>query len=163
MQTMTYSVKEVPKADIDQVIDLWSLAFNLEDADPRTGTDGQKQRILQLIELGMDYVVGAYDGSSLAAVSAIIDFPMHVGNRWLTCGGIAGVATHPQHRRQNLVNKLLANCLQHLHQREVPISALWRFRLRILWTNGMGSHRLSLQDRDSHERITTSERKSKSL
>lgn len=127
MQTITYSVKEVPKADIDQVIDLWSLAFNLEDADPRIGTEASRQRILQLIELGMDYVVGAYDGASLAAVAAVIDFPTHVGNRWLTCGGIAGVATHPQHRRQNLVNKLLADCLQQLHKREVAISALWPF------------------------------------
>ena len=127
MQTAAYAIKEVPKSDFNQIIDLWSLAFNLEDADPVIGTRAARDRIVALCDRGMDYIVGAYEGDSVAAVAAVIEFPMHVGERWLTCGGLAGVATHPQHRRQKLVNKLLTDCLQQLHKREVPISALWPF------------------------------------
>lgn len=127
MQTATYTIKEVPKSDFNQIIDLWSLAFNLEDADPVIGTRAARDRITALCDRGMDYIVGAYDGDYVAAVAAVIEFPTHLGDAWVNCGGIAGVATHPQYRRQKLVNKLLTDCLQQLHKREVPLSALWPF------------------------------------
>lgn len=127
VQTSSYSIKEVPKSDFNQIIDLWSLAFNLEDADPVIGTRAARDRITALCDRGMDYIVGAYDGSYLAAAAAVIEFPTHLGDAWVNCGGLAGVATHPQHRRQKLVNQLLTDCLQHLHKKEVPLSALWPF------------------------------------
>jgi predicted acetyltransferase len=127
MQTATYDIKEVPKSDFNKIIDLWSLAFNLEDADPVIGTRAARDRITALCDRGMDYIMGAYEGDAIAAVAAVIEFPTHLGETWVTCGGIAGVATHPQHRRQKLVNTLLTDCLQELHKREVPLSALWPF------------------------------------
>jgi predicted acetyltransferase len=123
-QTVSYKIKPIPKQDFGQVVDLWNLAFGSPDSPPQPEWHDYA---LEFCEKGHEYMVGAYEGSSLAATSSVIDFPMHVGNRWVTCGGIAGVATHPQHRRQKLVNKLLADCLQHLHKRRVPISALWPF------------------------------------
>jgi len=127
MQSLTYKVKPVLKTDFDQVIDLWGLAFGNPDADPTPNTELWHDQARDLCEKGLEYIVGAYEGLTLAAVASIIDFPMHLGNRWVTCGGIAGVATHPQHRRQGLVNKLLADCVLQMHKREVPISSLGPF------------------------------------
>jgi predicted acetyltransferase len=127
LETSQYEIKEVPRSDFNQIIDLWSLAFNIEDADPIVGTRAARDRITQLCQSGMDYIVGAYDGDYIAAVAAVIEFPTHLGDKWIQCGGIAGVATQPQYRRQKLVNKLLTDCMQQLHERKVPLSALWPF------------------------------------
>jgi predicted acetyltransferase len=126
-ETTQYTIKEVPKSDFNQIIDLWSLAFNIEDADPITGTRAARDRISSLCQQGMDYIVAAYDGDYIAAVAAVIEFPTHLGDKWVRCGGIAGVATQPQYRRQRLINKLLTDCMRQLHKREVPLSALWPF------------------------------------
>src|ERR1700722_4569926 len=102
MQSLTYKVRPVPKSDFEQVIELWGLAFGNPDAEPTPNTEAWREQAKDFLEKGVEYLVGSYEGSSLAAVASIIDFPMHLGNRWVTCGGIAGVATHPQHRRQGL-------------------------------------------------------------
>ncbi|HEY9679378.1 MAG TPA: GNAT family N-acetyltransferase [Drouetiella sp.] len=127
MQTKAFEIKEVKKLDFNKIIDLWSLAFNIEDADPTVGTRHARDSIIALCERGMDYIVGAYDGDYLASAAAVIEFPMHFGGEWITCGGLAGVATHPQYRRQGLVKMLVTDCLRSMNKREIPISALWPF------------------------------------
>ena len=126
-ETTTYTIKEVPRSDFNQLIDLWSLAFNIEDADPIIGTRAARDRITSLCQQGIDYIVAAYDGDYIAATASVIEFPTHLGDKWVRCGGIAGVATQPQYRRQKLINQLLTDCMQQLHKREVPLSALWPF------------------------------------
>lgn len=138
MQKAPYQIKEVPRADFNQIIDLWSLAFNIEDADPVIGTRQARDRITALCERGMDYIVGAYDGDYVASVAAVIEFPTKLGDTWVTCGGIAGVATHPQYRRQKIVNQLLTDCLTQLHKREIPLSGLYPFDYDFYGAMGWG-------------------------
>ena len=45
MQTLTYSLKEVPSTDFDQVIDLWSLAFNMEELDVLVGSKAARDHL----------------------------------------------------------------------------------------------------------------------
>lgn len=52
---------------------------------------------------------------------------MHFGDSWVSCGGIAAVATAPGQRYQNLVTRLLTEALKEMNQREVPFASLYPF------------------------------------
>jgi predicted acetyltransferase len=126
-QFQSYEIKEVGESDFQAIANLWALAFNIPGAEPINGDLGLRKLIEDYCRQGLSYIVGAYYNDTLIAVSGVIDFEMHIANRWLPCGGIAGVATYPEHRRRNLVRLLLTKCLEHLYARKVPLSALWPF------------------------------------
>jgi predicted acetyltransferase len=127
-QTATaYVIKQIPSTDFMRVVDIWSLVYNIPVGHPATGKERVRERIRDFCQKGMSYLVGAYDGDHLAAVSGIIDYEMHLGDRWVKCGGIAGVGTYPEYRRKRLVRALLENCLQKLHDEKVPVASLWPF------------------------------------
>jgi predicted acetyltransferase len=109
-----YEIIKVPEGAMDQAENIWSLAF------------GQHwPRDYARYELSTIY--GAFDKADLHAVSAIVDMPIHFAGRWTMCGGIAAVATAPGQRYQNLITMLLQQCVQDLHDRQVPFSALHPF------------------------------------
>lgn len=122
-----FAVKQIPADQFMSVVDLWSFAYNIPVIDPVGGKDKIRDKVRDFCRDGMSYLVGAYDADKLAAAAGIIDFDMHLGDRWVKCGGIAGVATYAEYRRKRLVRDLLKNCLQKLHDEEVPVSALWPF------------------------------------
>src|SRR5205823_5239996 len=82
---------------------------------------------IAFIEKQVSELLGAYSGGRLQGLAGIIDFELHLGDRWVPCGGIAGVAARPEHRRRGMVRELLVECLRRLHQREVPVAGLWPF------------------------------------
>ena len=122
-----FAIKQIKTSDYMSVVDLWSFAYNIAQIDPIIGKADIRERVREFCDNGMSYLVGAYDGSKLAAVAGIIDFDMHLGDGWVKCGGIAGVATYAEYRRKKLVRELLTNCVQKLHDDKVPVSALWPF------------------------------------
>ncbi|HEY9772398.1 MAG TPA: GNAT family N-acetyltransferase [Planktothrix sp.] len=120
-------IKQVPKARLLDVVDLWGFAFDLAQCAPVPGNELGREKMRSFIETGTSYVVGAFDDGKLAAVAANIDFDMHLGDKWVKAGGIAGVATYPEYRRKRLVKALLTDCLQKLHEDGVAIASLWPF------------------------------------
>jgi len=122
-----FAVKKVPADQYMSVVDLWAFAYNIPVIDPVGGKDKIREKVRAFCQDGLSYLVGAFDGTKLAAVAGIIDFDMHLGDRWVKCGGIAGVATYAEYRRKRLVRELLKNCLATLHDQKVPVSALWPF------------------------------------
>jgi len=96
MQSLTYKVKPVLKTDFRPGIACGGCLLANPDAEflrPTLKLWHDSARDFVRKRIGV--IVGAYEGLTLAAVASIIDFPMHLGIRWVTCGGIAGV----QHTR----------------------------------------------------------------
>lgn len=125
--TDTPVIKQIPKSELMQVVDIWSLAYNMPWVDPVAGDQNERAQLRDVFADEFSYLIGAYIDGKLAATAGIIDFQMHFGDRWITCGGIAGVTTYPQFRRKRLVRALLNDCVQKLDADGVAISSLWPF------------------------------------
>lgn len=122
-----FEIREIQESDYLDVIDLWALAFNVARADVRSEDFTYRQRIVDYCKDGISYLVGAFDGKTLAASVGVIMLDLHLGDQWIKCGAIAGVATYPEYRRQGLTSCLLADCLHHLDRKRVQIATLWPF------------------------------------
>lgn len=113
-----YEIKTLSDKYAEQAVKLWELCFgppyNIHDA-------------YSYIKEQLSYSVGAFSEDKLVATLAIIDFDIRLSNVWLPCGGVAGIATLPEHRRQNIVWQLVEDGLNHLNQKGIPITTLWPF------------------------------------
>ncbi len=119
MQTKTrYQLRLLNADDTTAVADLWTMSFGppFHIHDP-----------VNYAEQQLSYLVGAFSDGKLQAAAGITDFDLHIEDRWLKAGGIAAVATNPAHRRQGVVDSLLRNCVEHLHESGVGIACLWPF------------------------------------
>lgn len=72
-------------------------------------------------------VWGIFDDSGLAAKFTLLPFQSYIQGRPLLMGGIAGVATWPENRRQGLVAKLLAHALIKMNEAGQMLSCLHPF------------------------------------
>ncbi|MFC0215205.1 enhanced intracellular survival protein Eis [Paenibacillus chartarius] len=70
---------------------------------------------------------GIWIDGRLASKLMIYDFHMWLGGRVLAMGGIAGVATWPEYRRQGLVGRLLKHALETMRRRGQSVSLLHPF------------------------------------
>jgi len=116
---MSYSIQPVPSSHFARAVDIWGMAFGFSQE--------WRERSLRYANDRLSTLLGAYESDELQALAGVIDFELQLGERWIPCGGICAVATNPPHRRRNVVNLLLTECLKGLHERRVPISSLWPF------------------------------------
>lgn len=70
---------------------------------------------------------GIFDGDDLQAKLTIIPLQIYMQGRMIDMGGIAGVATWPENRRQGHVNTLLKHALQEMKSKGQSISCLHPF------------------------------------
>ncbi|KOP68657.1 acetyltransferase [Bacillus sp. FJAT-18019] len=70
---------------------------------------------------------GIFDGDDLQAKLTIIPLQIYMQGRTINMGGIAGVATWPENRRQGHVNTLLKHALQEMKSKGQTISCLHPF------------------------------------
>lgn len=68
-----------------------------------------------------------YDGERIAAKATVLDLEFYVGGRVFKAGGVAGVATWPEYRRQGLVARLLEHSLQEMRAKRQVLSMLHPF------------------------------------
>ncbi|MBD2871670.1 GNAT family N-acetyltransferase [Paenibacillus sp. IB182493] len=80
----------------------------------------------QLQEEPADRHAAFVDGR-LAAQAMVLDLEIFVGGKRFAMGGVAGVATWPEYRRQGLVAKLLVHSLQEMKAKGQTISLLAPF------------------------------------
>jgi predicted acetyltransferase len=71
--------------------------------------------------------VGEGRSRTLVSILTAIPLKMWVGELLIPCMGIAGVTTHPQHRRRGYARQLLTAVLSALHAQGVPGAALQAF------------------------------------
>lgn len=110
-------IRTLEKRDMPRAIEVWSTAFGFTDVE----------RWHNFAFNVSDYVVGAFIDDCPQALATVIMFDMHFNDRWIQCGGIAGVACTPPMRRRGLVKTVLKECLTRLHSEKVEVSALWPF------------------------------------
>jgi len=114
--------RPLPEAYEREFARTWSYAFRPEsgpheydpDDDPPPARSGSKR--------------GLFEDGELLAICKHRWFTCRVGDDWLPVGGVASLATLPEHRREGYVRRLLAETLSEYREREIPIAALWPFK-----------------------------------
>ncbi|WP_160645493.1 GNAT family N-acetyltransferase [Chengkuizengella marina] len=74
-------------------------------------------------------MIGYFNEDKLMAKLEMIDFKIFIDDKEWNMGGIAGVATWPEHRRGNKVKELLLTSLQMLRDQKISISFLHPFQI----------------------------------
>jgi len=70
---------------------------------------------------------GAFVDGQLASKATILELQTYIGGKRFAMGGVAGVATWPEYRRQGLVAKLLVHSLKEMKEKGQSISFLAPF------------------------------------
>ena len=144
---MSYTVKLVSAADIDDVVTLWTLAFSLYVQNPEE-SETNFESCLDYFNNDLAFCYGAYDGTRLVATAGVLPYEMHLGGRFVPVGAVAAVATIPEHRRRGLVQLLMTECLKRLHDERVPVASLWPFAYpfyeRLGWATTTMQYEVSL-------------------
>jgi predicted acetyltransferase len=105
----------VPDELWNRVGEIWSLAFEYRP---------QSYWEIWLKDRADLQHFGAFEGKQIYAVISIHDFEIRLANRWLPCGGVAGVACEPGRRGEGLVRQVMDYCLNLLHVKKIPLAVL---------------------------------------
>lgn len=70
---------------------------------------------------------GAFIDNQIAAQATVLKLQTYIGGKIFEVGGVAGVATWPEHRRQGLVAQLLIQALKEMKENGQTISFLYPF------------------------------------
>lgn len=84
-----------------------------------------EQKIARMKESHQIY--GIMEGEELAAKLHLIPFHIYIGKEKFKMGGVAGVATYPEHRRSGYVKELLQHSLQTMKRDGYSVSMLHPF------------------------------------
>lgn len=88
----------------------------------------QEQREKQIEKMKTYYrVFGIYEKEELAAKAELISFAIHLGDKKVKMGGIAGVATYPEFRRKGYVKELFQHVLRQMRDQGYLASILHPF------------------------------------
>lgn len=69
-----------------------------------------------------------FENGQAQATAAVLSMTENVRGKLLPMGGIGGVASLPQGRRQGYVRSMLRLTFEDMHERDIPISTLYPFR-----------------------------------
>ncbi len=72
-----------------------------------------------------EWTLCAFDGDRLASSFVTIPFTMRMNGRAMAMGGVSGVATHPEYRRQGLMRRLLTRATAEMRDQGQSVAALW--------------------------------------
>ncbi len=110
-------------AGIEESLELSQFAFQYK----LTPAELEDMKVLYQEEPADRWIV--YDGKSIAAKATVLDLAFYVGGRVIKAGGVAGVATWPEYRRQGLVSRLLVHSLQEMKAKGQVLSMLSPFEV----------------------------------
>ncbi|WP_274364683.1 GNAT family N-acetyltransferase [Paenibacillus thermotolerans] len=114
-------IRNLRPDEIEEAIRLSEFAFQLsltaEERAERVQASGAKP----------ERQWGCFEDGRLAAKLVLLDLKTYIHGRLFAMGGIAGVATWPEYRRQGFVAKLLKHSLQIMKERGQTVSYLHPF------------------------------------
>lgn len=112
-------IKELTEKDYTESMKLSMYAFQYKIP---------KESIAQRIEiLKRQRVIGVWEDDNLAAKLHIIPFHIYMNDKEWKMGGVAGVATYPEFRRNGYVKRLIIEALERMHKEEQIASLLHPF------------------------------------
>lgn len=97
-----------------QIEDIWAVSFR---------TPGELSEEIK----DVTHCRGLFDGSRMLAVYELIPYKLWLEGQQIAMGGISGVACPPEHRRNGYVARLMTESIREMHERQMPISALYPF------------------------------------
>jgi predicted acetyltransferase len=97
-------IRMIDASEVDQVLDLTQVAFAVRFPE----SELEERRAQILAEPGWGYFIG----NQLASRLVVLPLHAYLYGKPFRTGGIAHVASYPEHRRQGMVGKLLAHSLQ---------------------------------------------------
>ncbi|WP_226034602.1 GNAT family N-acetyltransferase [Aquibacillus saliphilus] len=115
------NIKKINRGDYDQVLKLGEYAFNYTLSD--------QDRTDRHMLMGNQLILGSYTDGELASKLHVLPMELFLGSKVLSFGGIAGVATWPEHRRKGHVQQLMRKALEEMKSKSLPISMLHPFSI----------------------------------
>ncbi|MRH41914.1 GNAT family N-acetyltransferase [Aquibacillus halophilus] len=113
-------IKVITKEEYYHVLSLGEYAFNYRL------TEQDRQDRSKMME--NQIILGSYDKSgTLASKLHLLPMELFLGSKVIPFGGIAGVATWPEHRRKGHVQRLMRMALMEMKKHPLPLSMLHPF------------------------------------
>ena len=114
-----YEIRRILPEEFDTAIKLSEYAFKYQ-------LEGERRR--HYTSFMEDHVIlGAFCGEELVAKLHIIPHQVIIAGREFTMGGLASIATYPEHRRQGLVTRLMEKAIALMKEAEQVLSYLHPF------------------------------------
>lgn len=114
-----YEIRRVLPEEIDTAIKLSEYAFRY-----RLEGEVRKQQASFMED---HFILGAFLGGEMVAKTHIIPHHVTIAGREFAMGGIASVATYPEHRRKGLVNRLMEKAVLQMRADRQVLSYLHPF------------------------------------
>jgi len=121
IQMSEQGIRRLTEQEIDESIKLSSFAFQFSLTPELLE---QRRKMLK-----PEHVWGYFMDGKLAAKAAVHPMRIWLNGRSIPMGGIAGVATWPEYRRQGLVRKLLLHALGEMRDEGMTVSFLHPFSI----------------------------------
>jgi predicted acetyltransferase len=112
-------IRNLRPEEFEEAIRLSEYAFQYEQSD--------EERANRAASFDPKQHWGWFEDGRLAAKVSVLDFETWIHGRLFPMGGIAGVASWPEYRRQGMVGELLKNALRAMREQEKAISYLYPF------------------------------------
>ncbi|MHA1307337.1 MAG: GNAT family N-acetyltransferase [Candidatus Heimdallarchaeota archaeon] len=117
------TIKRLDKEPKKNLQNLWYYCF----ADP-TEPDSKEEWDKYFDTLDFKNCLGYYEDGKLASTYVIIDYNMYVRGTIMKMGGIAAVATKPDHRKKGHITALITESLKVMRENKQYISVLYPFK-----------------------------------
>ncbi|MBM7572253.1 GNAT family N-acetyltransferase [Aquibacillus albus] len=118
---MSKVVKRINDSNYDEVLNLSEYAFKY--------TLTEQQRAEQKIEMEKQTIFGIFENDQLSAKLHLLPLELFLGKDVVPFGGVAAVATWPEHRRKGHVEALIKAGLEEMRDRNQTLSMLAPFSI----------------------------------
>ncbi|MGM0844467.1 MAG: GNAT family N-acetyltransferase [Bacillota bacterium] len=115
------SIKRLNKQHYEETLNLSMYAFQYKVPD--------EEKENKLKQLDDHEIYGIEDEDQIAAKLHLLSLSVLLGEKQYKMGGIAGVATYPEYRRQGLVKELLTFTLKRMREKGQTLSMLHPFSI----------------------------------
>jgi predicted acetyltransferase len=114
-------IKELTEKDYTDSMKLSMYAFQYKI--PEDSIDSRREMLKR------HRIIGAWESDNLAAKLHIIPFHIYLNDQVWKMGGVAGVATYPEFRRNGYVKRLISEALETMRKEEQIVSLLHPFNI----------------------------------
>ncbi|WHY02257.1 GNAT family N-acetyltransferase [Neobacillus sp. DY30] len=114
-------IKELTEKDYTESMKLSMYAFQYKIPEDSIAS--------RLEMLKRHTIIGAWENDNLAAKLHIIPFHIYLNDQEWKMGGVAGVATYPEFRRNGYVKRLIREALETMRKEEQIVSLLHPFNI----------------------------------
>ncbi|GMK40988.1 acetyltransferase [Paenibacillus sp. CCS19] len=113
------NIRNITETHYEESLNLSSFAFQMVYSD--------EERAVRRSQFRSEEKWGAFEDDQLMAQLTLLSLTIYINGRPIPMGGIAGVSTWPEYRRQGLVSKLLRHSLEVMKRDGQIISLLHPF------------------------------------